>query len=223
MDRHALTRITAGLVIIGLGIGALLGSLDIINFGQVFASWWPLLIILVGILMLINDPREFLWPSLIVLAGFLLQLRALDLVNFNIWQIVWPAVLILVGISILINRTSPREQATNGDTEEATAIFSGSTIKNTSSNYKGGKATAIFGGVTVDLRKATITDTATLHVFALCGGVDVKVPEGWTVTSKVLPIMGGVENKTDGPSGKKAPTLFITGDVVMGGVDIKHS
>jgi hypothetical protein len=47
------------------------------------------------------------------------------------------------------------------------------------------------------------------------------VPEGWRIISKVSPIGGGIENKTR-TADKKAPTLVIVGDVVFGGVEIKH-
>lgn len=222
MNRHTFTRVLAGFGIITIGVLALLGSLDVINFGEIASTWWPLVVIGVGLLMFLSNFREFVWPTLIIFAGILFQLREFDLVTFNIWQLFWPIVLIIIGISVLVNRTNANRHASSKDTDEITAIFGGNDTKNLSSDYKGGRATAIFGGVALDLREAKITDEATLEVFALCGGIDIKVPEGWVVKTKVTPILGGVDNKAKSSSDKKAPTLLVVGDVIMGGVDIKH-
>ena len=222
MSRHTITRILAGGGIIAVGIMSLLGSLGIINFSEIASTWWPLLIIGIGLLMLINDPRQYVWPTLVIFAGVLWQLRKFEFVTFNIWQLFWPVVLIIIGISIIMNRTRGHISANGRDSDDMTAIFGGNETKNLSLDYKGGKATAIFGGVTIDLREANITKEATLDVFALCGGIDLKIPEGWIVKSRVTPILGGVGNKAQSSSTKNTPTLFITGDVIMGGVDIKH-
>lgn len=222
MNRHTFTRILAGLGIITVGTLALLGSLGLINFSEIASTWWPLIVVAIGLLMLINDPQRFVWPLLVLFAGILFQLREFDLVTFNVWQLFWPVVVIIVGISVLVNRTSARKNASSKDSDEMTAIFGGNETKSQSQNYKGGKASAIFGGITIDLREAKVTSEATLDVFALCGGIEIKVPEGWIVKSRVTPILGEVDNKVSNSSEKNAPTLFITGDVIMGGVDIKR-
>lgn len=204
-----------------MGILALLNALNITNVNHLFEQWWPLLVILAGTLMLINNPRQFVWPLVVTGFGVLLQLRELDVVTFNVWSLVWPVVIIAVGVSVLVNRSSSHKNAHKKDIDEASALLSGNSIKNESKNYKGGNASAIMGGVDIDLRDAAIKDEATLNVFAFWGGITLKVPEGWVVKSKITPVAGGVEIKTK-PADKGAPILYLVGDVIMSGVEVKH-
>lgn len=222
MNRHTFTRTIAGLAIIAVGVMALLNGLDLVNYKDFLADWWPSFVIGGGLLLLINSPRQFVWPLVVIMTGVLLQLRQFDLVTFNVWQLFWPVILIIVGLSFITNRSYVAKTTNSKDSEEISAILGGSETKSQSSDYKGGKITAIFGGVTIDLREAKITDEATLQIFAFCGGVDIKVPENWVVKSKTSPVFGGVNVKTNTITAKNAPTLIIAGDVIFGGVDVKH-
>ena len=216
-----ITRTIAGAAIIGVGVLALLNSLNVVSIGEVFQDWWPIAIIVAGILFFMNDPRNFIWPLILVTVGSLLQLRELDIISVNPWQLFWPLVIIAVGISTLVNRSHTHRGVNKKDLDDITALLAGSSTKNESKNYKGGKVSAILGGIEIDLREAEIKEDATLNVLTVLGGVDIKVPEGWEVKSTITPIAGGVEVKTK-PAGKKAPVLTIVGDVVLGGVEIKN-
>jgi predicted membrane protein len=215
-----LARILMGVGIIAIGVTALLGSLDIINFRD-FRDYWPTIVIVAGLLMLLANPRQFVWPLLIVTWGTLSQLRELEIITVNIWQLIWPLIIIAVGLSVLVNRTN-RHNVNKKDLDSLSAIFSGTTTKNHSDDYKGGDITAVCGGVELDLRKATITKEASINVFSFWGGVTLTVPEEWNVKVRAMPIAGGVENKTATPTNKNAPTLYIDGDIIMAGIEIKN-
>jgi lia operon protein LiaF len=47
-----------GIILVGLGILFLMDTLDIANFGHMVATWWPLILILVGINILISQKKE---------------------------------------------------------------------------------------------------------------------------------------------------------------------
>lgn len=215
------TRTLAGLAIIAVGMLALLNSLNIMSLGDILNDWWPAAIIFAGVLIFMNDPRSFVWPLIIVTAGTLLQLRELGVVTVNPWQLFWPLVIIAVGISTLVNRSHTHKGINKKDLDNISVFLAGSTTKNESKDYKGGKVSTILGGADIDLRQAVIKDEATLNVFTVLGGVEIKVPEGWEVKSSITPIAGGIEIKTK-PAGKNAPVLTIVGDVVFGGVDVKN-
>jgi hypothetical protein len=51
--------------------------------------------------------------------------------------------------------------------------------------------------------------------------MDVKVPEDWTVVTKAIPLMGGIDDKTRPPQNADK-VLVISGMVIMGGVAIKN-
>jgi hypothetical protein len=54
------------------------------------------------------------------------------------------------------------------------------------------------------------------------GGIEIRVPEDWTVVSHIVPLMGGVDDKTRPPQGASAHYLTLRGFAIMGGVEIKN-
>ena len=221
MENTSLSRLALGVAVIVVGAAALLGSLDIINFKTVFSTFWPLLLIGAGlVLMLDNFRQNYIWAIVLILLGLISQLNALDVTNINFWELFWPVALIAIGWSILTQKT--RFNTTG--TDNVSAILSGSETKSRSQDYQGGKATAILGGCSIDLTKANIKKEATLEVLAIMGGVELRVPENWEIKTSIMPILGGTENKATSPQpGKaKAPILNIVGTAVMGGIEIKN-
>lgn len=215
------TRIFAGLGVVLLGGLLLLDSLNISGFDNVISTWWPLFVLGAGVLIFLNDRRSWLWALLVTGFGAVYLLRNLGVVDFNPWQIFWPAVIIAVGVSILFRSGGPKQKLTGEESDDVSAILGGIDHINKSEDYKGGKVTAVLGGVKLDLRKAVIKKDATLDIFSLMGGVELWVPENVTVKSKAAVIMGGIENKAQTTGGKSSPTLYITGDIIMAGVEVK--
>jgi hypothetical protein len=67
------------------------------------------------------------------------------------------------------------------------------------------------------------TPDAQLDIFTAFGGVEVKVPDGWQVEVKGLPLFGGIENATAKEAvAANAPRLSISATVLFGGLEIKH-
>jgi len=104
----------------------------------------------------------------------------------------------------------------------AMAILSGVNRGNNWPAFRGGDLTAVMGGCEIDLRQAAINGDATIDVFAVWGGIEIRVPENWTVAFHVTPILGGVEDKTRPSLGSTAHRLTIRGVVVMGAVEVKN-
>lgn len=220
----SITRTVAGVGIILVGIVAMLSAFDVLNFQETARQWWPTIIIGAGLLMLVSNPRNFVWALIVVAAGIALLVRQLGFTDFNIFTLFWPIVLIVIGFSVLFNRSGAGQLKSEKSHDDITAILAGVESKNTSDDYVGGKATALLGGVSLDLRKATIRKEATLTVTSFWGGIEVKVPETWVVKTRVNAIMGGIEVKNGDDSGKKgAPVLYIVGDVIMAGVEVKRA
>lgn len=216
-------RVITGIIITAIGVSALLGALNIFPFWETFGSWWPTLVILGGIFVLIGDlRRNYIWGIVLLIIGVLLLLKTQGVLDFNFFSLIVPIIIIAGGLSVLLhtkNRSTIDTSSNNAD--DIAVIFSGSETKNKSKSYEGGKVTAIFGGAVLDLRDAKLTEQATLDVFALCGGIELRVPRDWKVVSKIAPIAGGVENKSEGSDDHKGPILVLTGTVTFGGVEIK--
>lgn len=211
-----------GLAIVAVGVGFLLGNLDVLNFNELASRWWPLVVILAGILIFINDTKSYLWALLVTGLGVLWQLQRLEITDVNPWQLFWPAVIIIVGLSVILNRSATKRKVNKAERDDVTAILGGSEQRNTSEDFKGSKMTAVMGGVKLDLHKAVIKKEATVEVFAFWGGVELIVPRDVTVKNQTSAILGGVEDKTEREGGKDAPVLYVVGDVIMGGVEIKN-
>jgi hypothetical protein len=106
----------------------------------------------------------------------------------------------------------------------ALAIMGGVSRRSSSQAFQGADLTAVMGGCEIDLRQASIAQgtEATIEVFAFWGGIEIQVPEDWTVVTRVMPLMGGVEDKTRVLPGAYEKRLVVRGIVVMGGAGIKN-
>jgi len=217
-----IARMLTGSLIIIFGLGALLDALQVLPFWANIGTWWPIGLILVGGIILINNLSQFIWATIFIGAGVVLQLERLGLVEVNFFALFWPVIIIGIGLSIIFQRTMRSKNIKVQDLDDLTATFGGSETVNSSKNYQGGKATAIFGGVTIDLRDAVIKKEATLNVFALCGGIELKVPREWKIKTEVFPILGGVESKSSSTAlADDAPILIVTGTAALGGIEIR--
>jgi predicted membrane protein len=77
------------------------------------------------------------------------------------------------------------------------------------------------GGCELDLRHASIQGEAVLNVFAMWGGIEIKVPEDWVVSMQGTPILGGFSEKTM-VSKDTSKRLVIRGYAIMGGVEVRN-
>ena len=219
----SLTRTIIGLLIVAVGASFLLTNLNILPFDVGIAQWWPLFIVAGGVVMLLSDVRNYLWALLVIGLGVLFQLKQFGIVDVNPWQLFWPAIIIVLGVSVMTSRGSSRGKIAASDREDVMAILSGSEVRVESKDFKGSRVTSICGGAMIDLRKAVIKKEATIDVFAFWGGIEIIVPEHVMVKNNTSVIMGGVEQQAGGDAVKEgSPILYITGDVVMSGVEVKR-
>ena len=219
----SLTRTIIGLLIVAVGASFLLTNLNILPFDVGIAQWWPLFIVAGGVVILLSDVRNYLWALLVIGLGVLFQLKQFGIVDVNPWQLFWPAIIIVLGVSVMTSRGSSRGKIAASDREDVMAILSGSEVRVESKDFKGSRVTSICGGAMIDLRKAVIKKEATIDVFAFWGGIEIIVPEHVMVKNNTSAIMGGVEQQAGGDAVKEgSPILYVTGDVVMSGVEIKR-
>jgi hypothetical protein len=110
----------------------------------------------------------------------------------------------------------------------AVAIMGGSVRKGFWTIPSRYRSLAIMGGVEIDLREANFAEAETvIHVFALMGGIEVKVPEGVVVHVDAIGIMGGVDGDSAEASnpvtdGVTVPVVRIVGLAVMGGIVVSR-
>lgn len=99
-------------------------------------------------------------------------------------------------------------------------IFSGATRKGAWQAPSTINAFAMFGGVTLDLTDAVwCSDTIELNAGALCGGVDVIVPDDVEVRDNAVAVFGGVEVSSRAPTGRRV--LIVKGLAAFGAISVK--
>jgi hypothetical protein len=207
--------------------------------------FWPVLVILYGLMILQRGGRGVVVGTFVVLIGGWLLLNTLHLLFLEPWQFLWPLILVVLGARILMRGRTPLEPpapppAIGGFTPSATAgpqggspplsnhisLFGmmGSTKQRVSGViFRSADMTSFMGGCELDLRDALVgaDGAAYVEVFALMGGAHIIVPTSWKVVVQVTPVMGGVEDKSRPILGGNQ-FLYVRGTVLMGGVEISN-
>lgn len=222
--RYCSPQLVFGLIVIAIGVLFTLDNLGISDAGT-YLRFWPVGVIVIGLVKL--------WQSrgssggvagfLFILAGLWLLSDSLDIIHISIRD-VWPLVLVLVGASMVWRGTQVGRARTTDNNAwlSAVAILGGVTRGNNAPAFRGGDLTAVMGGCEIDLRQASIDGEAVIDVFAMWGGIDIRVPEDWTVVGRVVPLLGGFEDKTRPPKSATAHKLVVRGLAIMGGIEVKN-
>ena len=221
------SNILWGLVLIAAGIVFTLNAMEITHIDIFFDGWWTLFIIVPCLIGLLHEKDKT--GNLIGIGiGVLLLLSAQEILDFSvILKLIFPLIIIAVGLQMLFsglfrNKTGKimeKIKDKGGNPRVACATFTGCRLDCSGEVFDGAELNAIFGGVKCDLRGAVITEDCAIQVTAIFGGIDILVPQNVNVKVNPTCIFGGISNKTKAIDG--APTLYISGICMFGGVDIK--
>jgi predicted membrane protein len=219
-------RLMVGVFIMLLGSLLLLDNLNLFEARYVLRLW-PVALIAVGVIIFAQalDHGGRVNGGALVIFGTFLLLNRLGFVEFSFWNFFWPLLLILIGVNMVMQtfRINGAQQTDSGDTVSLFAVWGGSQRTSNAARFRGGDMTAIMGGCELDLRHATIPpgESATIDLLAVMGGHNIRVPEDWVVVTRVIPFMGGVEDKRTATRTGSA-TLILRGFIMMGGLEIKN-
>jgi hypothetical protein len=241
-----------GVILILVGSAYLLDHMGVFPFSELY-RFWPLLLVVFGAMNISTQSGRGFGFVLVVL-GVVLQLNTLGVLHLS-FRDFWPLVIIAVGVLMIwgsleswtlrtrqklkpkVDWTKPgaadefRQQLeqTYNDPNwlTAVAVFGGCERRYSGQHFQGGKAVSIFGGIELDFRDADMDDEAVLELNCIFGGVEIRLPPHWRVSSRSLPVFGAFEDKSgrtvnDAPAERKNKTLVITGVVVFGGVEIRN-
>jgi len=195
---------------------------------------WGVILVAIGTLFLLRNLGIFwisfhhVWPVVLVAIGAYLVWRAIDSRpsppgggDDAVGRRAHDGA--MGGIEATRDLRSP--SVSTGDRLDEFAMFGGGDRTIRSQSFRGGNVTAILGGFDIDMRDAVMAgDAASIEVFVMMGGIDLKVPETWTVVIDVTPFMGGASYRRRGQTTGEGPpkVLTVRGFVFMGGVDVKH-
>jgi len=215
-----------GLMIILLGVVFTLDNLDIAD-ARTYLQYWPAGLIAIGVAKVLEartGQGSSLGGLFFIGVGSWMLLDTLDIINVSLRDF-WPLLLVMVGGMIVWQALRGRHHPAagfNDETVNAIAVLGGVNRGSNSTAFRGGELTALMGGCEIDLRQASINGEAVIDVFAMWGGIEIRVPESWTVIGRVTPLMGGFDDTTRPPAGVTAHKLIIRGVVLMGGVEVKN-
>jgi hypothetical protein len=217
-------QLAVGVIIILLGILFTLDSLNLLNVVS-YLRYWPALLLAYGAYRLLEpgDPPQFVPGIIFTIMGGILLLNAL---RFHLpLRRMWPLFLVILGLAILSHALRRRE-GTSADSAAAVSAFaflSGVQRTCRSKGFRGGDLTAIMGSCELDLRQAEMeSDRAVISTFSMWGGIELRVPDHWTVSTEIMPIMGGCDDHTEAHGDGPRKHLIIKGLAVMGGVEVRN-
>lgn len=221
-------RLVIGLLVTALGVIYLAGNLDLIDTRAPLRYFWPAAFSAIGIalLMVRDNVANRRWGVVWLFAGlwmFAYQARWIDV---DIWDIAVPLILLALGARLVQRAMKEDKQGPDAPTEkDQTRIFallSGAESRTFTQPIKNAEIVSLLSGVKLDLTTAVIEgDSATLQVTAVMGGIEIYAPSEWSIVSEVTPILGAYIDKRRPTATPSTKTLFITGLVVMGGVEVK--
>ncbi len=226
--RGPTAQVVLGLMVVAVGILFTLDNLDVLD-ARDYLQYWPAGLVAVGLLKLWHATRDghgWFGGLFFVVVGTWMLIERIVYITINARELM-PLMLVFLG-GYMVWRGfggQRRERESDGHSNfSALAIMGGVARRSSSQTFHGADLTAIMGGCEIDLRQASIEQgaDAIIDVFAFWGGIDIKVPEDWTVATRAMPLMGGVEDKTRAPQAPTGKRLIIRGIVVMGAVSVKN-
>lgn len=221
-------RIFSGLLIILVGVLFLLANLGKLDIEEVFSTYWPLIIVFIGLWHLVaHNFRDVGFGVILIVIGGFFMLVNWDILEGSIWHYLWPLLVIAAGLWIIFKPGFRHHKGEVPPLKEKDldvfTVFSGLKRRFESKDFRGGKATVLFGGIELDFTQAALADNkAAVELTVVFGGIDIWVPNDWEVVIDSSSIFGGVEDKhrTVTPTEKKG-TLFIKATAVFGGITVK--
>jgi hypothetical protein len=215
-------RLALGMVLIVMGLLLTLEQAGILNVEGI-GRFWPLFLIGIGYVKVrqpLEDGQRAIGMALLAGGGLF------QLISVLSWGRAWPLALVAAGGLLLwqaVERPpAPAAAPPLSPYVSELALLGGLKRSLRVRDLRGGYVTAVMGGVELDLRKSgMVGPTITLDVIAVWGGIDLKVPIEWHVESRVVPVMGGFEDKTQTfVASDQAPRFVVRGYAIMGAVVI---
>jgi predicted membrane protein len=218
-----------GVLLVAVGVILGLNACNITNIDLFFDGWWTLFILVPCTIGLFTESNKT--GNLIGLAvGVTLLLICQDILSADLlWKLLAPVILVLIGLRLIFKDVFNRKARqviskwkSRGVTpKEYAATFATQNVDMSGVTFEGADLTAVFGSLTCDLRYATFTEDVVINLCSMFGGIDVYLPDNVNVKLGTTCIFGGISDKRIVKTTEKAVTVYINGNCIFGGADIK--
>lgn len=218
-------RYIIGLLLVAGGVLAVLAYLGVLP--PLLLTWWPAIIVILGLNALLRRPSRPWGALVVILAGVVLQLWTLRLLPANLWPLVLALALVLIGLRLQLPPRTRRMMvlAKSRDRVTDAVSFGSQQLRDDSQAFEGGRVSVSFGNYELDLRGAALVpDGADLELNISFGEIAVRVPEHWAVRVTGIPVFGSCTNRTrqaESPA-PGSPVLRLKCSVSFGAVEITH-
>ena len=237
-------RIFFGIIVVIVGALLLLMALDMIpidGIGELLV-YIPSLFILWGLyLLVVNKFKRASGPIVTIAIAAVIQLLLLGVLE---WVYVWPIAIILIGLAIIAggaryhgrrkrkreHRRRREQRGTRDSAEDDLNIsvkMSEVNERNRSKDFQGGEISCVMGTVKLDLTEAEIIERpARIHADIVMGGLDIVVPDRWSVHNDIEITMGDLNDNTSAQQGAgtdDGADIVLSGSIVMGHVTVESA
>lgn len=217
-------------------IASQMGSFVVVGF-------WSVLATIALVALMIKSLVRMNWTGILVPAAliYMIYQKPLDLMYISPWLLLLAAVLASAGLSMLFrprpkvppsyrveeysDANPPQTQILdNGDDNHpyAKVSFGANSRYLHSTSLESGQFYVSFGSMEVYLDGAQLAPQgATLFLDVSLGALTMYVPRYWQVAEKMSATMGNVNIGSTSPQ-TGVPQLLLTGNVMMGSVDVQY-
>ncbi|MGD8330893.1 MAG: DUF5668 domain-containing protein [Acidobacteriota bacterium] len=228
-------RLVLGILVLLVGGVLLADQLGAVS-AESAAALWPVVLLALGLVMVLQpDTTNRLAGAVLLVAGVWLLCNALGWWSYSFWH-TWPYLLVIVGawllyrVQLLRDLEGPADRVagalgrfdarvTDAPRVGALAFLNAVERIATTPAFESGDFHAVLGSCDIDLGQTGASGVASVDAFALLGRLVIAVPAGWRVESRLLPLLGRVDNACAGAD-DAPPTVVVHGAAILGRVEI---
>lgn len=191
------------------------------------------ILIIIGVIFLAEkiipsaDFKDFIFPIAVIGIGMYLIIGKKKITNWGKDTKEVPAVDVMWDKRVNEDNEpiAPSATFSGDDFLDIVSIFGGVKKNIVTKNFQGGEIVTIMGGAEIILTQADLySPRVELEITQIFGGTKIVVPPHWKVTSDLVAIFGGIEDKRPllaNQSLSDEKHLVIKGTSIFGGIDIR--
>ena len=193
-DNRPVGRLVLGVTVMVLGLALALDNFGLFQVRYIFRLW-PVVLIAIGLTRLQQSVRHGGRPE-----GYVLTLVGVGLLLMNFGLLGFRQARNTITPPTVRKRNASAWRGTSGSSPDAFSLESSQRMDafallggvhrvSRATEFRGGSASAALGGCDIDLREADMPEggSAVLDTLAIMGGIEVRVPEDWSVETRGTP------------------------------------